>query len=104
MTMVRKQLVVCVGPRCCRRGDVAALLEAGQTLVDTCDHMSLGTYPCFGRCATAPNALLRPLDADADPHADPGYRDLDAGLALQYVTPAAVAELSQAGCPSDPQP
>lgn len=89
----RRQLVVCVGPRCGRRGNLAALLDAGTALAEAHRAWSLGSYPCLGLCASGPNALVRRIAVDADPEEDPGYRDLHDGVALPHVTPAVIESL-----------
>ena len=81
--VARYQLVVCDGPRCSARGQVAEHIqhiESRAAEPSLAGRLSVGRYDCLSRCPAGPNLVVRELGAsDAPPDARPGMLHLDGG-------------------------
>lgn len=86
----RFQIVVCHGPRCRARGQVArhvAQLESRITEDAHGGRITVGSYECLSRCPAGPSVLVRELpecEGPVDPA--PGMLDLDGGSHYHAVT------------------
>lgn len=74
------QLVVCVGPRCCTRGEPGELMEHAREVIAADPalrgRVHLGTFECLARCPAGPNLVVRALlDGSPDP-GEPGMAEL----------------------------
>ncbi|MGD8860975.1 MAG: hypothetical protein PVI30_13285 [Myxococcales bacterium] len=74
------QLVFCVGPRCCHRGEPDTLMEHARVTIRADARLRgrvhLGTFECLARCPAGPNLVVRRLPDDSDDPGEPGMRDL----------------------------
>lgn len=79
------QIVFCVGPRCCARGEPGELMERARELVR--QHASLdgrvhlGTFDCLARCPAGPNLVVRELPQGGGDPGEPGMAEL---IGLHY--------------------